>query len=57
MTDGLDNSECEMLNAELSSIMNNDTKLISADYNYDFNSTLTKQLNQTLITNSTKNQK
>ena len=53
----MQNDECIMQNDELSSILNTDSKVISDDYNYDFNSTLTKQLNQTLVTNSTKQAK
>ena len=43
-----------MQNAELDSILDNSSNVISNDYNYDVNSTLTKQLNQTLVTNLTK---
>ena len=53
----LDNSELGIRNEELESIINSDSKVISDDYNYDFNTTINKKLNQTLITNSTKQSK
>ena len=50
----LDNAECRMQNAELDSIINSDSNLISNDYNYNLSQTWNKQLNQTLVTNSIK---
>ena len=53
----LDNEECRMQNAELDSIINNDSKLIGNDYNYEVGSNyINKQINQTLTTNLTKQQ-
>ena len=51
------NAECGIRNSELDTILNTDSNVISADYDYDFNSTLTKQLNQALVTNTTKKTK
>ena len=42
---------------DLDSILCSDSKLISNEYNYDTSSTPTKQLNQTLVSNSIKQSK
>ena len=50
----MDNSESCIPNSELESIIDKDSNVISNDYNYDPNSTLNKQFNQTLVINLIK---
>ena len=44
------------ISSEVALILDEDSNIISNDYNYDVNTTLTKQFNQTLVTNSIKQQ-
>ena len=45
-----------VISSEIDSILNKDSNIISNDYNYDMTSSLDKQLNQTLVTNSINQQ-